>query len=40
VIQQGNYNTATVNYQNDVRQAVEEVRSVLNAAKLTPESEG
>jgi len=38
VIQQGNYNTATVNYQNDVRQAVEEVRSVLNAAKLTPEA--
>lgn len=38
VIQQGSYNTATVNYQNDVRQVIEEVRSVLNAAKLAPDA--
>lgn len=35
-IQQGNYNTATTTYQSDVRQVVEEIRSVLSAAKLTP----
>jgi hypothetical protein len=38
VIQQGSHNTATVNYQNDVREVVEEIRSVLNATKLTPEA--
>lgn len=37
-IQQGSQNTAIVNYQNDVRQVVEEIRSVLNAAKLTSEA--
>ena len=35
VIQQGNYNTATVTYQNEVRQVLDEVKSVQNAAKLS-----
>jgi hypothetical protein len=38
VIQQGNYNTATVNYQSDVRQVLEEIKSVQNAAKLTADA--
>ncbi len=38
VIQQGSHNTATVNYQNDVEKVVEEIRSLLNAAKLTSEA--
>jgi hypothetical protein len=38
VIQQGSYNTATVNYQSDVRQVLEEIRSVQNAAKLTADA--
>lgn len=36
-IQQGDHNVASVNYQNEVKQALEEIRSVLNAAKLNPE---
>jgi hypothetical protein len=38
VIQQGNYNTATVNYQSEVRQVLEEIKSVQNAAKLTADA--
>jgi hypothetical protein len=37
-IQQGSHNTATANYQNDVRQVVEEIRPAMNAAKLTAEA--
>jgi len=36
--QQGDQNTATVNYQSDVRQVVEEIKSVMNAAKLTADA--
>jgi hypothetical protein len=38
VIQHGSQNTVTVNYQNDVRRVVEEIKSVLNAAKLKAEA--
>jgi len=37
-IQQGSHTTATVNYQSDVGQVVEEIRSVMNAAKLTADA--
>ena len=37
-IQQGDHNTARTIYQGDVQQIVEEIRSVLNAAKLTPDA--
>jgi hypothetical protein len=37
-IQQGSHNTAMVNYRNDVRQVVDEIRSVVNAAKLTTDA--
>ena len=38
MIQQGNHNTATVNYQNDVEKVLEEIRPLLNAAKLGPDA--
>jgi hypothetical protein len=38
VIQQGSHNTATVNYQNDVEKVLEEIRHLLNAAKLTSDA--
>jgi hypothetical protein len=38
VIQQGNDNTATLNYESDVRHVIEEIRPLLNAAKLNPEA--
>lgn len=38
MIQQGSHNTATVNYQNDVEKVLEEIRPLLNAAKLTSEA--
>jgi hypothetical protein len=38
VIQQGSHNTGAANYQNDLRQVVEEIRSVMNATKLTVEA--
>jgi hypothetical protein len=38
VIQQGSHNTATVNYQNDVERVLEEIRPLLNAAKLAPDA--
>jgi len=37
-IQQGEHNAATVNYQSNVRQVIEEIRSVMNAAKLTADA--
>jgi hypothetical protein len=37
-IQQGDYNKAEATYQNDVRGVVEEIRSVLNAAKLSADA--
>lgn len=36
--QQGNQNTATVNYQSDVREVIAEIKSVMNAAKLTADA--
>jgi hypothetical protein len=38
VIQQGSHNAATVNYQTDVEKILEEIRPLLNAAKLTSEA--
>jgi hypothetical protein len=38
VIQHGSHNIATVNYQNDVEKVLEEIRPLLNAAKLTPDA--
>jgi len=37
-IQQGDHNTATVNYQSDVRRVIDEIKSVMNAAKLTADA--
>jgi|ERR1700730_5511141 len=37
VIQQGSHNTATVNYQNDVERVLEEIRPLLNAARILPD---
>jgi hypothetical protein len=34
-IQQGDHNIATLNYQHDVERILEEIRSLLNAAKLS-----
>ena len=36
--QHGDHNTATVNYQTDVRQVVDEIKSLMNAAKLTADA--
>jgi hypothetical protein len=38
VIQHGSHNTATVNYQHEVEGVLEEIRPLLNAAKLTLDS--
>jgi hypothetical protein len=38
VIQQGSHNTATANYQNDVERVLEEIRPLLNAAKIAPDA--
>ena len=38
VIQQGSHNTATVKYQNEVGKVLDEIRPVMNAAKLTAEA--
>jgi hypothetical protein len=38
VIQQGDHNTATVNYQHDVERVLGEIRPLLNAAKLSAEA--
>ena|ERR1700733_275077 len=37
-IQQGDHNTAATTYQTDVRQVVDEIRSVLNATKLSADA--